>query len=344
LDNHGNWPRKGIFLIAEAGVNHNGDLATAMKLVEVAARAGADAVKFQSFRAGRIATATAQKADYQLAGAGRGETQLEMLQRLELSPEDHRALCLFSREKRIAFLSSPFDEESADLLDVLKVPMFKMASGEITNLPLLRYVARKLRPVILSTGMSTLEEVGEALDAIRGEGNRDVMLLHCVTEYPAPPDQINLRAMETMRNAFHVPVGYSDHTAGLEMAIAAAALGASLIEKHFTLSRTMEGPDHRASLEPEELEELVRCIRNVEVGLGTGIKAPAPCEVKNLPAARKSVVAAVDIGAGTQITASMLTCKRPGSGLPPKEIDRIVGRRARKDIAADELLTWESVQ
>lgn len=332
-----------VFIIAEAGVNHNGDLNVAKRLVDVAAESGADAVKFQSFHAERVVSAQAEKADYQLAATGGAETQLEMLCRLELDYHAHEVLFNYCKEKRILFLSTPFDVESADMLDGLQMQLFKVGSGEITNIPFLRFIARKKKPFLLSTGMSTLEEVGQALRVIHSEGNRDVTLLHCVSEYPAPPGQIGLRAMLTLRDAFKTPVGYSDHTLGNEIALAAVALGACVIEKHFTLSRGMSGPDHRASLEPKELKQLVSQIRNVEAAMGDGTKRPAPCEVPNIPVVRRSIFAAQDIPAGTAIREEMLECKRPGTGISPVHFDEVVGRKTRRSFAAGEMLNWDGM-
>ena len=264
-----------VFIIAEAGVNHNGSLDLALSLIDAAKAAGADAVKFQTFRADNLATATAHKAAYQERSTSNEETQFQMLKRLELDAEAHHRLIEHCRVVGIQFLSSPFDIESADLLEQMDVSLYKIPSGEITNLPYLRHIGRKGKPVILSTGMSTLVEVEEGVQALRESGVKDITLLHCVTEYPAPFDEINLRAMHTLHTAFGLPVGYSDHTPGTEIAIAAVALGAVVIEKHFTLDRNLPGPDHAASLEPSELKQMVSAIRHVESALGDGIKVPA---------------------------------------------------------------------
>jgi N,N'-diacetyllegionaminate synthase len=245
------------FVIAEAGVNHNGDLDTALQLVDAAAAAGADAVKFQTFKADRMISVAAPKAEYQMQTTDASESQLDMVRTLELSPQAHRDLSAYSRERGLLFMSTPFDEESVDLLEELEVPVFKIGSGEITNLPFLEYIARKQRPIILSTGMSYLGEVDEAVKELRNAGCRQLLLLHCVSNYPAAPADANLRAMETMRMAFQVPVGYSDHTPGIEVSLAAVALGACAIEKHFTVDKNLPGPDHRASLEPSELAALI---------------------------------------------------------------------------------------
>jgi N-acetylneuraminate synthase len=328
-------------IIAEAGVNHNGSLDLAVQLVEAAKASGADAVKFQTFRAERLATPSAHKAAYQDRTTAKTESQFEMLKRLELDAAAHQRLIAHCREIGIQFLSSPFDAPSADLLAALDVPVFKVPSGEITNLPFLARLARKGRPLILSTGMSTLGEVEEAVAVLRAAGATQLTLLHCVTEYPAPYAEVNLRAMQTLRTAFGLPVGYSDHTLGIEIAVAAVALGAEVIEKHFTLDRALPGPDHAASLEPSELRQMVAAIRHVEVALGSGIKAPAPCEVPNISVARKSVVAARALPAGHQLAAEDLDVKRPGTGIAPKLLPALIGRTLRAAVAEDEILKWD---
>lgn len=332
-----------VFIIAEAGVNHNGSLAVARRLAEAAKEAGADAVKFQSFRAESLVSRGAAKATYQLRETDAAESQLDMLKRLELDAAAHAELMAHCRRIGIGFLSSPFDEESADLLERLGVERFKLGSGELTNLPLLAHVARKGKPMILSTGMATLGEVETALGSIRDHGGAVVTLLHCVTEYPAPAEQVNLRAMLTLGAAFGLPVGYSDHTEGAEMCIAAAALGARVIEKHLTLDRRMEGPDHRASLEADGFARMVRAVRRVRLALGNGIKRPAPCEEANIPIARKSIVAARAIMRGAVITRSDLAVKRPGHGVAPGDLERVIGRRAAVDLQPDEVVTWEAL-
>lgn len=329
-----------VFIIAEAGVNHNGSLDLALQLVDAAKASGADAVKFQTFRADMLATRSAHKAPYQERTTASSESQFEMLQRLELDAAAHQRLIEHSREIGIQFLSSPFDAQSADLLATMDVPLFKVPSGEITNLPFLQHVARKGRPVILSTGMSTLGEVEEAVHVLQDAGASQLTLLHCVTEYPAPYAEVNLRAMQTLKRAFGLPVGYSDHTPGIDIAIAAVALGAEVIEKHFTLDRSLPGPDHAASLEPGELQQMVAAIRHVEVALGTGIKAPAPCELPNLSVARKSVVAARSLPAGHQIATGDVDVKRPGNGLAPKFLPALIGRTLRVSLAKDEVISW----
>ena len=330
-----------VFLIAEAGVNHNGSLDLALQLVDAAKASGADAVKFQTFQADLLAARSAHKAPYQERTTASTESQFEMLQRLELDASAHLALIEHCRKVGIQFLSSPFDMASADLLAEMDVPLFKVPSGEITNLPFLRHIASKKRPVILSTGMSTLEEVEEAVQVITTSGAPKLTLLHCVTEYPAPYAEVNLRAMETLRSAFGLPVGYSDHTPGIEIAIAAAALGAEVIEKHFTLDRSLPGPDHKASLEPTELQQMVEAVRHVESAMGTGIKVPAACELSNISVARKSVVAARALPAGHKLTGGDLEIKRPGNGLAPKLLPVLIGRILRAELAKDELIRWE---
>ncbi|HOD72463.1 MAG TPA: N-acetylneuraminate synthase [Deltaproteobacteria bacterium] len=335
--------KRGVFIIAEAGVNHNGSLETAKALVRQAGMAGADAVKFQTFRADALAAEGLEKAWYQKKTSNAEESQLSMLRRLELGVEEHRELVRFCRSQRIMFLSTPFDEQSADLLESLGVPMLKIGSGELTNLPFLRHVARKRKPMIISTGMANLGEVEEALEVVLSAGNREITLLHCVTEYPAPPKEVNLRAMQTLHRAFGFPVGYSDHTEGIEIAVAAAALGASVIEKHFTLDRSAEGPDHRSSLDPPMFADMVRAIRNVEDAMGDGRKRPAPCEIKNIPMARRSVVALGAISKGRVITRDLLAIKRPGDGIAPRDMDKIVGLKARRSIPAHKAITWDDL-
>jgi len=334
----------GVFIIAEAGVNHNGSLDLARRLVDAAKAAGADAVKFQTFRAEALVVRSAHKAEYQRRITDAKESQFDMLKRLELDAPAHADLMAHCREIGIIFLSSPFDDESADMLDAMGVERFKLGSGELTNLPLLGHVAAKRKPIIMSTGMATLDEVATALATFRSNGADDVTLLHCVTEYPCPSDQVNLRAMVTMRAAFGVPVGYSDHTDGTNVAIAAAAIGAVVIEKHFTLDRGMPGPDHKASLEPADFGRMVQAIREVSLALGDGIKRPAACELANIPIARKSVVTVRAVSAGAIITREDLAIKRPGNGIAPADLEKIVGRRAMRDLAADEVITWKSFE
>jgi N,N'-diacetyllegionaminate synthase len=327
-------------IIAEAGVNHNGDMSLAHQLIDLAAEAGADMVKFQTFSADRLATAYAAKADYQSRASGDGESQHAMLRRLELTRDSHVALIAHCKSRGIQFFSTAFDSGSIDLLAELGLDRFKIPSGEITNLPYLRHIGRFRKPVILSSGMATLGEIEAALEVLGGAGipREFVTVLHCNTEYPTPIADVNLRAMLTIRDAFGVAVGYSDHTLGIEVAVAAAALGASVIEKHFTLDRGLSGPDHKASLEPFELKAMIVAIRNIERALGDGIKRPSASEAKNISIARRSLVAARAIRAGEIFDDTNLTAKRPGTGLSPMRWDEIVGRTASRHFAPDELI------
>ena len=333
------------FIVAEAGVNHNGDVVMAERLVDVAADAGADAVKFQTFRAERLVSTMAPKAEYQLETADSSESQMEMLRRLELSPEAHMELQARCQEQGLLFMSTPFDEQSADLLEDLRVPVFKIGSGEITNLPLLGHIARKGKPMIVSTGMAYLSEVEAAVRTIEEAGNREYVLLHCVSNYPADPSDVNLMAMRTMGAAFGVPVGYSDHTPGIEVPLAAVALGARVIEKHLTLDCNLPGPDHRASMEPEDFAKMVRGIRTVEAAVaGSGRKEPASSEANTASVARKSLVAARDISAGAILTEDFIAVKRPGTGLPPAMRPYLVGRAAQVTIPVGTLITLEMLR
>lgn len=327
-------------IIAEAGVNHNGDMEMAKQLVASAAAAGADLVKFQSFVAGKIISADAPKADYQKHTTGNDESQYEMVRKLELSRRDHEILIEECKRHNIGFFSTAFDVDSFDMLVELGLDQVKIPSGELTNLPLLRHMTRLGLPVIVSTGMASLGDIEAALEAIiQGGTPRElVTVLHCTTEYPAPMDEVNLRAMVALQQAFGVNVGYSDHTRGIEIPIAAVALGATVIEKHFTLDRTLPGPDHQASLEPHELKAMVDGIRNVERALGDGIKRPSASELKNRAIARKSLVASRPIRAGDTFSADNLTAKRPGTGISPMRWDDVVGRSARRDFGRDELI------
>jgi N,N'-diacetyllegionaminate synthase len=327
-------------IIAEAGVNHNGDLALARQLIDVASEADADLVKFQTFSADRLVTTHAGKADYQTRTTDSGESQLAMLRRLELTRDMHQALVVHCRSRGIKFLSTGFDRESIELLVELDVEYFKIPSGEITNLPYLRHVGHYGKPVILSTGMAKLGEIEAALEVLEQAGTPRgrITVLHCNTEYPTPMADVNLRAMLTIRDAFGVAVGYSDHTVGIEVAIAAVALGATVIEKHFTLDRNLPGPDHKASLEPNELKAMVAAIRNIEQALGDGIKQPTASEAKNKPFARKSLVAARAIRAGEVFSETNLAVKRPGTGLSPMRWDEVLGRKAPRDFAPDEFI------
>jgi len=334
-------PGQSCYVIAEAGVNHNGELALAKQLVDVAVAAGADAVKFQTFKAELLASAAAPKANYQQVTTEAAESQLDMLRRLELSPEAHRVLLDYCRERGIQFLSTPFEEGSADFLESLGVAAYKLPSGELTNLPFLDHVARKSRPLIVSTGMSTLGEVETALQTIARAGNPPVALLHCVSNYPADPAQTNLRAMLTLQAAFGVPVGYSDHTPGIEVALAAVALGACIVEKHFTLDKNLPGPDHQASSEPDELKALIRGIRKVEASLGDGRKVPAMSEANTAAVGRKSLIAACDLVAGTVLGENHIAIKRPGNGLPPAARPYVSGRTLKVAVRAGEVLSLD---
>lgn len=352
-------------IIAEAGVNHNGNCACALELVEAAARAGADVVKFQSFRADKLATAEAAKASYQQVTTGTRQSQLEMLRALELSEDDEQRIAVACAKAGITYMSTPFDADSAThLVKNIGVSTLKIGSGDLTNGPLLLHLARFRLPIILSTGMATLAEVEQALGVIafgylRGAGaqpaatdfsdillDRDtwtelrgkVTLLHCTTEYPADPQSINLRAMATLSNAFGLPVGFSDHSRGAHIAAAAVALGATVIEKHLTLDRNLPGPDHRASIEPDELAAMIANIRDVEAALGDGRKIPAPEEIANRSVARRSLVAISAIYSGERFSEQNLGVKRPGNGIPPNEYWAYLGRKATRDYAANEAL------
>jgi N-acetylneuraminate synthase/N,N'-diacetyllegionaminate synthase len=330
-----------IFIIAEAGVNHNGDLNLAQKLIDAAVEAGADAVKFQCFKADRLVTRDAAKAAYQTANlGGAGLSQHQMLKALELRDDDFRILKEDCDRKKICFLATPFDEEAVDLLEPL-VDRYKISSGDCTNLPFLQVVAKKGKPVILSTGMSSLDEVRQAVKALEGV---ETTLLHCTTNYPCPPKEANLRAMLTLKKEFGLPVGFSDHTEGIEIAVAAAALGATVIEKHFTLDKKMKGPDHRASLEPNELKEMIHAIRTVEAALGDGIKRPQSSELEIRRQAARSLVAARDLKAGEILREEDFVCKRPGTGIPPDQSGKVIGKRLKKPLKRDDLITFEVLE
>lgn len=331
------------FVIAEAGVNHNGDIAKARGLIDAAVAAGADAVKFQTFKADRVISPSALKAAYQRATTGGEESQLEMIRRLELSEAKFRQLKQHCDAKGIIFLSTPFDHESVDFLDSLGVPAFKVPSGEITNLPLLGDIAGRAKPVVLSTGMSDMAEVERAVGALVSHGSPALAILHCVSNYPADPRDANLRAMATLRAKFGRPVGFSDHTAGIDIALAAVALGASVIEKHFTLDKTLPGPDHRASLDPQELQALVGGIRRVEQALGDGVKLAKPSEADTRTAARRSLFLRNALPAGRDIAADQLVALRPAGGIEPDQLDQLIGRRAARDLAAGDMLQWSDL-
>lgn len=333
-----------IFIIAEAGVNHNGSLELAKRLIEVAADAGADAVKFQTFVAEEVVSINAPKAEYQKQTTDASESQYEMIKKLELSREDHKKLMEYAKNKNIMFLSTPFDERSVDLLVELGVPLIKISSGEITNHPFLRYVAKKGLPIIISTGMSTLEEVREAVSVIKGTGCNDLTLLHCTSNYPALFRDCNLRAIKTMSDAFKIPIGYSDHTPGRVVSVAAAALGACVIEKHFTLDKNLPGPDHKASLDPDELKHMVYDIRIIEKALGSSVKVPVESELEVRDVVRRSIVAKVEIPQGTLITEDLITFKRPGIGIAPKNADNIIKKMANQNIHKDDIIKYEYLE
>lgn len=329
-----------VFIIAEAGVNHNGSVALAKKLIDVAVESGADAVKFQTFKADNLVSKNAEKAEYQKETTDKHESQYDMIKKLELDVPTHKELIEYCMKKNILFLSTPFDLESIDLLDDLGLKLFKIPSGEITNLPYLRKIGCLNKEVILSTGMADIGEIEDTLDVLISSGTKkeNITVLHANTQYPTPMEDVNLKAMITIGKTFNVKYGYSDHTLGIEVDIAAVALGASVIEKHFTLDKTMEGPDHKASLEPHELKNMVHAIRNIEKALGNGIKKPSPSERPNINIARKSIVAACDISMGDLLTENNLTVKRPGGGLNPMLWDKICGTIAIRNYKIDELI------
>ena len=329
-----------VFIIAEAGVNHNGSIEQAKKLIDVASESGADAVKFQTFKADKLVSKNAKKADYQKKATDADESQYEMLKKLELDRLSHRLLIDYCEEKKITFLSTPFDHESINMLNAFGMTIFKIPSGEITNLPYLRHIGSLGKKIILSTGMSDLADVGSALDVLfsSGANKGDITVLHATTEYPCPVNEVNLRAINTLETKFGVKVGYSDHTQGIEVAIAAVARGACVIEKHFTLDRSMEGPDHKSSLEPNELKSMVLAIRHIEQALGDGIKRPTKSEMNNIVIVRKSIVASRDIKSGEIFSSESITVKRPGSGISPMKWDEVLGNVAKRDFLSDELI------
>lgn len=325
-------------IIAEAGVNHNGDINVAKRLVDVAAEAGADIVKFQTFIAEGLVTKNAKKAEYQMTTTEKTESQFAMLKKLELTSEMHKELIYYCEEKNIAFLSTPFDFDSIDLLEELGMELYKIPSGEITNLPYLRKIGATKKKVILSTGMSTLQEIKDAIAVLKESGCPEVSVLHCNTQYPTPMQDVNLNVLRSLKEELDVEVGYSDHTLGIEVPIAAVALGATIIEKHFTLDKTMEGPDHKASLEPQELKAMVQAVRNIEQAMGKDKKEPTESERKNMAVARKSIVARMPIKKGESFTERNLTTKRPGTGISPMRWDEVIGQKATRDFAEDELI------
>ena len=332
---------KRTLIIAEAGVNHNGSIEMAKKLVDVASNAGVDYVKFQTFNSKKLVSIKAKKASYQINNTKiRSESQLEMLERLELSKDDHLELIKYCDSKKIKFLSTAFDLESIDFLNNLNIDLFKVPSGEITNLPYLRKIGNLNKPIILSTGMADIHEIQDALSVFLDSGAKinDITILHCNTEYPTPMCDVNLNAINTIKDIFNVSVGYSDHTLGIEIPIAAVSLGATVIEKHFTLAKSMEGPDHKASLDPDELKEMVKAIRNIEKAMGHGRKEPSNSELKNKEIVRKSIVAKREIFIGDILTDENITIKRPGNGISPMKWDIIKGTKAKRNYQEDDLI------
>lgn len=332
-----------ITIIAEAGVNHNGSAALAKKMIEEAKEAGADYIKFQTFQPEKLVSRYADKAEYQKEATGSQESQLDMLQKLALSQEEFRELKAYCSQVGIGFLSTPFDLDSIAFLEELGMDFWKLPSGEVTNLPYLIRIAQTGWPIVMSTGMCRLEEIGEALEWLKKGGAGDITLLHCNTQYPTPMEDVNLRAMETLSRQFGLPVGYSDHTLGIEVPIGAAALGAVLLEKHFTLDKTMEGPDHGASLEPGELKAMVQAVRNMERALGSGEKRPTASEAGNAKAARKSIVARTEIRKGQLFTQENLAVKRPGTGISPMRWFELLGQAAGRDYREDEVIGGEEL-
>lgn len=333
----------GTYIIAEAGVNHNGNIDLARKLIDMAADCGADAVKFQTFKAEESTGCAAEKAQYQKTNDPRTESQLDMIRRLELPFEKFAVLKEYCKERGIDFISTPDGSESLQCLVNLRVPLIKIGSTEVTNLPFLKEIALTGKKMILSTGMSTLGEVEQAVNAIMATGNDKLQLMHCTTDYPTQIKDVNLKAMVTLRNAFQIPAGYSDHTLGFEAAVAAVTLGASCIEKHITLDREMEGPDHKASMPPEEFREYVQHIRNTEKLLGDGRKKPTDGEQAIIQQVRRSILAAHDLKEGTVLTSDMICFKRPGNGIKPEFADILIGRRIKRDIAKEEVISWNDI-
>lgn len=334
----------GIKIIAEAGVNHNGSVEIAKKMVLAAKEAGADYIKFQTFCPEKLVSKSARKADYQKQNTGVRESQLEMLQKLALTQDDFWELKEYCQRQKIGFLSTPFDVDSIHFLNDLDMDFWKLPSGEITNLPYLIEIAKTRKPVVMSTGMCELEEIREAIDCLKKAGTEEIILLHCNTEYPTPVEDVNLKAILAMRDIFSLPVGYSDHTQGIEISIAAAAMGACVLEKHFTLDQTMIGPDHRASLEPRELQAMVVAVRNIERAMGNGKKEPSESEKKNIKVVRKSIVAKCEIKEGEMFSEENLTTKRPGTGISPMKWYELIGKRAKRDFEADQLIVKEEME
>ena len=332
------------FIIAEAGVNHNGDVSLAKEMVDKAVEAGVDAIKFQTFKSEKLVTKYASMAKYQKENIGEEDSQFNMLKKLELSFEEFIELKDYCNDKSIIFMSTPFDIDSAEFLNSMGMEAFKISSGDLTNIPMLEYIANFNKPIILSSGMSVIGEIEDALISLRNRGVENVAVLHCTSNYPAPLDSVNLKAMNTIKNTFNILGGYSDHTRGITIPIAAAALGANIIEKHFTLDKSMEGPDHKASLDPQELKAMVEEIRKVESSLGNGIKMFNESEIDTMRVARKSIVAARDIKSGETIKLQDLDYKRPGNGLSPKYYKEIIGKKAKRDIKIDEQLTLDLME
>lgn len=333
-----------VFIIAEAGVNHNGDLTLAKKMIEVAKESGSDAVKFQSFKTEQLSTKDAPKSSYHIRTTGNKDSWFNLLKSQELDRKAHEVIVEYCKRLDIIFLSTPYDEESADLLEDIDVPAFKIASTDANNIPFLRYLARKNRPLILSTAMCFIEEVKESVDAILREGCRELILLHCTANYPSMIEDTNMRAMLTLKKEFNVPVGYSDHAPGYINSIAATAMGAVVYEKHFTLDKNLPGPDHSSSLNPKELRQLVRDIRNTETALGSFLKKPSDSEIENRQKLRKSIVAKIDIPVGTILTEKMVTMKRPGTGLAPRYFDEVLGKKTRISLKSDSLVKFEHLE
>jgi N-acetylneuraminate synthase len=344
LNQKGLGPNYPCFIIAEAGVNHNGDVSLAKRLIDAASDAGADAVKFQTFKTENLVTVDAQKADYQKQSGSQSATQYEMLKKLELTTTEFRKLSEYSKKKGVVFLSTGFDEGSIETLARLNVPAFKIPSGEITNFPLLKKITLYKKPVILSTGMATIDEIRDAVLFLKKNECEEIVLLHCTSSYPAPLESVNLRVLNTLRNEFCLPVGYSDHTEGIVIPIAAVALGACIVEKHLTLDRSLPGPDHKASIEPNEFKRMVTAIRNVETALGDGQKKVQLCEQDNRRIVRKSIIASKNITNGSILTEKMLTLKRPGTGIESKYLTNLIGKMAKCDIKKDTVITWDMIE
>lgn len=329
------------YIIAEAGVNHNGDINIAYNMIDAAKKSGVDCIKFQTFRTEKLVTITAKKAEYQVENTHNNDSQFEMLKKLELSFEDFKNIKKICDKVGIEFMSTPFDMESVDLLEKLGMKTYKISSGDITNKPLLEFVASKNKPIILSTGMCTMDEVQEAVNWIENKGNKQLALLHCTSNYPTPYSEVNMNAMITLDKAFSYPIGYSDHTKGIIIPIMAVSMGAKIIEKHFTLDKTMEGPDHKASLDVRELKKMVNAIRNIEKAKGTGEKLPVKSEISTRDVVRKSIIVTRDLKSGSIILETDLDIKRPGTGLAPKYISVLVGKRLNKNLSTEDFISFE---